>query len=106
MWAWRLSGRPHPASAAEHGGRGFGKALLTNLARITVDNDYQRVEWTVLKWNTPSINFYESMGRIRCRNGTLSGLPVKFCVTLERLRVLNLFACWHRPWQGSTSRKW
>ncbi|WP_257161546.1 GNAT family N-acetyltransferase [Corynebacterium cystitidis] len=70
MWAWRLSGRPHPATAAEHGGRGFGKALPTNLARIAVDNDYRRVEWTVLKWNTPSISFYESLGRIRCRNGT------------------------------------
>ncbi|WP_257158908.1 GNAT family N-acetyltransferase [Corynebacterium cystitidis] len=44
--------------------------MPTNLARIAVDNDYRRVEWTVLKWNTPSISFYESLGRIRCRNGT------------------------------------
>ncbi|MHA2788770.1 N-acetyltransferase family protein [Corynebacterium sp. S7] len=43
-------------------GHGCGKALLTELARIAVDNDYRRVEWAVLKWNTPSIEFYRSLG--------------------------------------------
>ncbi|AIJ33384.1 GNAT family N-acetyltransferase [Corynebacterium imitans] len=46
----------------EHRGKGLGTALLQELARIAVDNDYRRVEWTVLKWNTPSIGFYEAMG--------------------------------------------
>ncbi|CCK29239.1 GCN5-related N-acetyltransferase [Streptomyces davaonensis JCM 4913] len=43
-------------------GAGHGKALLTELARICVDRGYQRLEWSVLNWNTPSIAFYESLG--------------------------------------------
>ncbi|PAT08864.1 GNAT family N-acetyltransferase [Corynebacterium hadale] len=43
-------------------GRGIGTALLQELARIAVKNDYRRVEWSVLKWNTPSIGFYNAMG--------------------------------------------
>lgn len=43
-------------------GSGLGKALLTALARIAVDRGYRRVEWAVLDWNTPSIEFYEALG--------------------------------------------
>ena len=43
-------------------GRGAGKALLTQLARTAVRRGYARVEWSVLKWNTPSIEFYRSLG--------------------------------------------
>ncbi|MFE6361198.1 GNAT family N-acetyltransferase [Streptomyces sp. NPDC057806] len=43
-------------------GAGHGKALLTELARICVERGYQRLEWSVLNWNTPSIAFYESLG--------------------------------------------
>jgi GNAT superfamily N-acetyltransferase len=43
-------------------GSGLGKALLTALARIAVERGYRRVEWAVLDWNTPSIEFYESLG--------------------------------------------
>lgn len=43
-------------------GRGYGKALLTRLARIAVDRGCGRVEWAVLDWNEPSINFYKSLG--------------------------------------------
>ncbi|MER7573824.1 GNAT family N-acetyltransferase [Streptomyces sp. NPDC126514] len=43
-------------------GAGHGKALLTELARICVERGYQRLEWSVLDWNTPSIAFYESLG--------------------------------------------
>lgn len=46
----------------EHRGRGAGKALLVHIARIAVDNDCGRFEWSVLDWNTPSIEFYESLG--------------------------------------------
>ncbi|KAK5938929.1 Peroxygenase 1 [Knufia obscura] len=40
--------------------RGYGKALLQALARECVAKDYGRLEWSVLKWNKPSIDFYES----------------------------------------------
>lgn len=43
-------------------GKGLGTQLLQALARIAVDNDYRRVEWSVLKWNAPSIGFYSSLG--------------------------------------------
>jgi GNAT superfamily N-acetyltransferase len=39
-------------------GRGFGTALLLCLRDLTDD----RVEWAVLDWNTPSVEFYESLG--------------------------------------------
>ncbi|QDQ12262.1 GNAT family N-acetyltransferase [Streptomyces spectabilis] len=43
-------------------GGGHGKALLTELARICVERGYERLEWSVLNWNAPSIGFYESLG--------------------------------------------
>jgi GNAT superfamily N-acetyltransferase len=43
-------------------GHGYGKALLTELARLCVDRGYQRLEWVVLDWNAPSIDFYKSLG--------------------------------------------
>lgn len=43
-------------------GKGFGKALLRELARLAVERDCSRVEWSVLNWNTPSIEFYKSLG--------------------------------------------
>lgn len=43
-------------------GRGYGKALLRHLAETAVRHGYARVEWCVLNWNTPSINFYKSIG--------------------------------------------
>ena len=46
----------------EHRGKGYGKALLKHLAKEAVDNGYARFEWSVLDWNQPSIDFYESVG--------------------------------------------
>jgi GNAT superfamily N-acetyltransferase len=43
-------------------GGGHGKALLRELARICAARGYERLEWSVLNWNTPSIDFYESLG--------------------------------------------
>lgn len=43
-------------------GKGYGKALLVRLAQIAVARNCGRFEWSVLDWNTPSIQFYEAMG--------------------------------------------
>lgn len=43
-------------------GSGAGKALLKELSKIAVANDCGRVEWSVLDWNTPAIDFYLAMG--------------------------------------------
>lgn len=46
----------------EFRGRGIGKALLLELARIARQRGCGRFEWAVLDWNKPSIQFYESLG--------------------------------------------
>jgi len=43
-------------------GLGAGKALLQYLAKIAVDKQCGRFEWSVLDWNKPAIDFYESLG--------------------------------------------
>ena len=46
----------------EYRGRGHGKALIRELARITVERGCGRLEWCCLDWNKPSIDFYLSLG--------------------------------------------
>jgi GNAT superfamily N-acetyltransferase len=46
----------------EQRGRGFGKLLLAYLAKLAVEKGCGRLEWAVLDWNEPSINFYKSLG--------------------------------------------
>lgn len=43
-------------------GHGLGKRLMVRLARIAVERDCGRFEWSVLDWNTPAIDFYRSLG--------------------------------------------
>ena len=46
----------------EHRGKGYGKALLRQLARIALHRGCGRMEWWCLDWNRPSIDFYLSLG--------------------------------------------
>ena len=46
----------------QHRGRGLGRTLLRHLARVAVERDYGRVEWSVLDWNVDAIGFYRSIG--------------------------------------------
>src|SRR5436305_9734645 len=43
-------------------GRGIGKSILTHLARLAKERGCGRIEWAVLNWNKPSIDFYKSIG--------------------------------------------
>ena len=45
-----------------HRGKGYGKALLQELAQIAVERGCGRFEWAVLDWNAPAIEFYKSLG--------------------------------------------
>ena len=45
-------------------GRGVGLALMSVLARIAVERNYGRFEWSVLDWNTPAIEFYRALGAV------------------------------------------
>lgn len=46
----------------ESRGHGVGRALLERLARTAIERDYGRLEWSVLDWNRPAIDFYEGLG--------------------------------------------
>ena len=46
----------------QHRGRGLGRQLLQHLARVAIERDYGRVEWSVLDWNVDAIGFYRSIG--------------------------------------------
>jgi GNAT superfamily N-acetyltransferase len=45
-------------------GSGYGRALLAELARICVEQNYGRLEWAVLDWNEPALGFYRSLGAV------------------------------------------
>jgi GNAT superfamily N-acetyltransferase len=47
-----------------HRGTGLGKELLRTLAGLCVERGYSRLEWSVLDWNTPSIDFYRAAGAL------------------------------------------
>ncbi|CAO3692000.1 unnamed protein product [Umbelopsis ramanniana] len=46
----------------EYRGFGYGKKLLTHLAKLAKERDCGRYEWVVLDWNEPSIAFYKALG--------------------------------------------
>jgi GNAT superfamily N-acetyltransferase len=48
----------------QHRGNGLGSELLRTLADLCVQRGYSRLEWWVLDWNTPSIEFYEAAGAV------------------------------------------
>lgn len=45
-------------------GNGIGKRLLAEVARMTVERECGRLEWSVLDWNKPSIDFYDNLGAL------------------------------------------
>jgi len=63
-------------------GRGIGKRILAELARIAVERRCDRFEWAVLDWNTPAIDFYKSLGAVPMSDWTV------FRMTGESLRSL------------------
>lgn len=46
----------------EDRGKGYGRALLIRLAKVARDRSCGRMEWAVLDWNEPAINFYRKLG--------------------------------------------
>jgi GNAT superfamily N-acetyltransferase len=51
--------------------KGIGMALLKKLASIARERDYGRMEWSVLDWNEPAINFYKKLGAVPLDDWTL-----------------------------------
>jgi GNAT superfamily N-acetyltransferase len=48
----------------EYRGHGIGKGFMKKLAQLCVERGYERFQWWVLNWNTPSIDFYKSLGAV------------------------------------------
>jgi GNAT superfamily N-acetyltransferase len=66
----------------EHRGKGYGKALLVHLINLAKERDCGRVEWSVLDWNTPSIEFYKALGAVPMDEWTI------FRLTEEKIKTL------------------
>jgi len=67
----------------EYRGKGYGKAILTQLAHIAVERGCGRLEWWCLDWNKPSIEFYLSMGAEAMEDWTV------YRISGERLKELG-----------------
>ena len=67
----------------EYRGKGFGKALLLYLTAIALENNCGRMEWSVLNWNTPAIDFYKSLAAKPMEGWTV------FRLTELELKALN-----------------
>jgi len=65
-------------------GSGYGKALLSTLARECIENDYGRLEWWVLDWNEPALGFYRSIGAIPMDEWTVHRVTGDALVQLAR----------------------
>jgi GNAT superfamily N-acetyltransferase len=63
-------------------GMGFGKTLLTRVAKLAKERGCGRLEWSVLDWNDPAIGFYKDMGAFPVSGWTLYRLTGE---TLDRL---------------------
>lgn len=63
-------------------GKGIGRELLKYLARLTKERNCGRLEWSVLDWNKPAIEFYKNMGAVPMEQWTVFRLTGK---ALERL---------------------
>ena len=67
----------------EYRGKGYGKAMLKKLAQIAVECGCGRLEWSCLDWNSPSIDFYRSLGAIPMDDWTT------YRLTSETLKKLS-----------------
>ena len=65
-------------------GKGIGKALLARLAKIAVERDCGRVDWSVLNWNEPSLRFYEALGAVPLSDWTTHRLTGEALIKLAR----------------------
>ena len=64
-------------------GKGIGEALLRRIARYALEMGGGRLEWSVLDWNEPAINFYKKMGAVPLDEWTT------FRLTGEKLKKLT-----------------
>ena len=81
----------------EFRGKGIGKTLLTYLAKLGVERDCGRIEWSVLDWNTPAVNFYRKLGALPMDQWTLFRLSGNAIPELASLIESNGAAVTREP---------
>ncbi len=64
--------------------KGIGLALLKQLAAIARERDYGRMEWSVLDWNQPAIDFYKKLGAVPLDDWTMFRLTGEALVMFAR----------------------
>ncbi|MDI6453310.1 GNAT family N-acetyltransferase [Peloplasma aerotolerans] len=65
--------------------KGYGKQMLSYLAKIAVERNCDRLDWWCLDWNTPSIEFYEKMGAKQLNQWTVFRIQGKNLAKLSNL---------------------
>ncbi len=73
----------------EYRGKGYGKALLRELACITVERGCGRLEWCCLDWNKPSIDFYLSLGAKPLSDWTIYRLTGETLQAMSEVSINN-----------------
>lgn len=68
----------------EERGKGYGKKMLTHLARLAVERGCGRLEWSVLNWNQPAIDFYLSLKAEPLKEWTVYRLSGQALLTLSQ----------------------
>ena len=71
----------------EQRGRGHGKALFAELARLAVERGCGRLEWSVLNWNEPALGFYSALGAVPLddwKQYRLTGAPLEDLARAEK----------------------
>jgi GNAT superfamily N-acetyltransferase len=71
----------------EFRGRGYGKALMISVARLTKERDCGRFEFSVLDWNKPSLDFYRSLGAVAMEEWTVQRMSRKAIEVLSAQKM-------------------
>lgn len=71
-------------------GKGFGRAMLVELARIARERNCGRFEWSVLNWNETAIRFYKNLGAVAMEDWSIFRVSGE---ALERLANTNVKSC-------------
>ena len=72
-----------------HRGKGIGKALLRHVAQIAIAEGCPRLEWDVLAWNQPAIDFYHSQGAVMLNEWRIMRVADEALVALAGPSVNN-----------------
>ena len=68
----------------DYRGRGIGEAMLREIARIAAAHGFERIDFQVLDWNKPAIDFYESTAPCVTTSNDISSSPIRLFADLAK----------------------